>query len=371
MRVAFISTHPAPYRDAFIARFVRTPDAVVRVFSLFPNDRGHDFWKLEVPDYKAAVLAQYSEPRWKLMWRLLRKFVFTRQYDLVFWPGFFCFYLKIPILFCGLVGKRYAFSADSVKQPPIGRIGFLVKRFLVRHAAFIFVPGEAGAKFFTETFGISREKIVMGAYALDGEVLEKKIDGFRREREAIRQKLQLTLGDTVFLMVANMIKTRYYPITAAAFVRFSSRHPGVKFVMVGRGPDMEAMQELTKTHDCLRVIPGCSFEEMLKLYAAADVYVHGGTEPSSTALVIGAIAKLPVISSPAVGCYYDVVRDEESGVAVVNHLDSEEWTLAFEKIVTLRDQWHEMGERARQLSAVLDVDNAVSMFVQAVRRACK
>lgn len=367
MRLAYISNHPAPYRDVFLSRLVKTEGMEVSVYSMFPNDSGHAFWNLSKPDYDAPVLAQYSESRWWLLWRLLMGFVFTRKFDIVLWPGIFCFYLKIPILLCALFGKRYAFSADSVKQPPISRLGFGIKRYIVRHAAFIFVPGEASVRFFTKTFEIARAKIIKGAYALDGVNLGIKIDALRKDRTPIRRRLGLADSNIIFLMVANMIKTRHYPITSEAFVRFAARYPTAKFVMVGNGPETDAMENKAENHDCLRVIHGCSFEDMLKLYAIADVYVHGGTEPASTALIIGAIAKLPLISSPAVGCYYDVMRNNESGLAVQNYLSVEEWEHAFMQMMSVRRDWERMGVKGRELSQALDVDTAVRDFVDVVK----
>lgn len=368
MKVAFISNHPAPYRDAFLSRFVKVQGLDVSVFSMFPNDAGHAFWNLKTPDYEAPVLAQHNESRVKLFWRLIKGFVFTRRYDIVVWPGLFCFYQKIPLTICALLGKRYAFVADSVKQPPISRIGFAFKRFLVRHASLIFVPGEAGVKFFSETYGVPRERIVKGAYALDGEMLEAKIDNLRKSKAAIRAKLGLKNDDIVYLMVANMIRTRHYPITSAAFIEFAKQHPEAKFVMVGKGPETEAMQALAKDNDCLRVVPGCAFDEMLELYAASDVYVHGGTEPASTALVIGAIAKLPVISSPAVGCYYDVLKDGESGFAVKDYLSESQWSDTFEKSLKHRTAWPDMGVYGLMLSKTLDINVVVDNFASVIRR---
>lgn len=368
MRVAFISNHPAPYRDAFLSRFVKASGLDVSVFSLFPNDSGHAFWDLKDSGYSAAVLAQYSESRWKLLWRLLVRFVFSHRYDFVVWPGIFCFYLKVPLLLCAVLGKKYAFVADSVKQPPIGKLGFYAKSYLVRHAKFIFVPGEASVRFFSETFGLSRNRIIKGAYALDGPELEARIDEARVNRDVKRSSLGLKSEDVVFLMVANMIKTRCYPLTSAAFIRFAGIVPNVKFIMVGNGEDFGAMKEAERTNECLRALPGCSFEEMLQLYAAADVYVHGGTEPASTALVIGAIAKLPVISSPAVGCYYDVVRDGETGFAVANYLDEQQWCDVFMRCLKKRTDWDEMGRRGRMLSRSLDVGLTVANFVAAIKK---
>ena len=48
-KIAFVSNHPAPYRDPFLSRLVRIPSLQVEVFSLFQRDGGHSFWALEAP----------------------------------------------------------------------------------------------------------------------------------------------------------------------------------------------------------------------------------------------------------------------------------------------------------------------------------
>jgi glycosyltransferase involved in cell wall biosynthesis len=165
-------------------------------------------------------------------------------------------------------------------------------------------------------------------------------------------------------MVANMIKTRYYPVTAEAFLHATHGRNDVRFVMVGRGPELSMMQELAEKEPSLKVLPGVSFEEMLKLYALADVYVHGGTEPASTALIIGAIANLPLISSPAVGCYDDVVRDGETGYSVADYLSVPNWEQAFVRALEGKGAWITMGMRARALSRKLDSDLVVAKFCE-------
>lgn len=140
----------------------------------------------------------------------------------------------------------------------------------------------------------------------------------------------------------------------------------MRFVMVGKGHDLERMEMMAKVHPELIVIPGVSFAEMQELYAAADVYVHGGTEPASTALVIGAIAHLPVMSSPAVGCTADVVREGVTGCLIRDFLSEDEWTAAFRKMWDQKRNWGRYGEMARRLSQAIDCANVVEPFVQRV-----
>lgn len=367
-RFAFISSHPAPYRDAFISKLSRTEAFEVDIYSLFKEDRCHRFWNLEEPQYSSRLIVTDDKmPFCCILWALLRRFVFG-GYDVVCWPGFSPLYLSICMGIQALLGKRYVFVADTVQQKKIGLLSFLFKRWLVRNASLIFVPGLKSKEFFIRQFGVKDEAICLGAYSLDGAFLEARIANLRTNRGALRKKYGIDDEDKVFLMVANMIKTRHYPITAEGFIRATKGVKNAKFVMVGEGPDAQCMRELAAKEPSLVVLPGVSFEEMLGLYAMADVYVHGGIEPASTALVIGAIAKLPLISSPAVGCFADVVKDGISGYAVDDYLSAEQWFNAFGRALASQEQWEMLGKNARELSCSLDADKVVVDFVGKVSK---
>jgi len=362
MKLAFVSAHPAPYRDPFLRRLAKESAVETKIFSLFSDDNGHAYWDLGAHGYDSELIGRRDEYWLLLFWRLYRR-VISGGYDVICWPGFHRPCTKLAMVVCALLGKKYGFCADSIVQP--GRSGLMmcIKRFVVRRASFIFVPGLASKRFYVEAFGFPAARICTGVYALEGEELERHILEMRETRDALRAKYGLKPDDVVFLMVANMLKTRHYPITGAAFMRFAESHPNCRFVMVGKGPDLEEMTALAKAHSEMMVVPGASFADMQELYALADVYVHGGTEPASSALIIGAIAHLPVMSSPAVGCSADVVREGETGVLVSDYLSVFEWTAAFERMMVCRDHWETFGGRARELSRPLDCSQTVASFV--------
>lgn len=369
MKIAFISMHPAPYRDELIGRIVDNASLDVDVYNYFSFDKGHDFWGLEKARFNATELYANKSSFIRTVWRLLRLFVFSRKYDFVMWPGWTYKPLLIPMFVSALFKLDYGFSADTVEQRKIGWVMFLFKKFLIRRAKMIFVPGAAGKSFFVNTFGVKPEIIIKGAYALDGNALEKKILNRRQScKDIMRDELGVNRNSKMFLMVANMIHTRCYPITVAGFLEFARNKKDVVFVVVGKGPDLEKMQKIQSQYDCIKVIPGCSFDEMLSLYAAADVYVHGGKEPASTALVIGAISHLPLVSSPAVGCSADVLVDNESGVLVEKYMDPMSWKSSFSKILQMEKAWSELGEKAREASKNLDVENCVQNFLMVVSK---
>ena len=205
-----------------------------------------------------------------------------------------------------------------------------------------------------------------GAYALDNSLLYEKINMHRKQKSEIRKKYGLSQNDTVFLMVANMIPTRHYPITTDGFIKFVNGQDNYKFMIVGNGPDFEAMKKKSAKHPELIVLGGVSFEEMLSLYAIADVYVHGGEEPASTALVIGAVAGLPLVSSTAVGCSVDVLCDGESGVLVDNHLNADSWVCSFLRLMNARAEWHTYGLEAQRRAKTLDASVVAKRFVSTI-----
>lgn len=356
MKLAIVSRHPAPYRDPLLRRFANDSRFETEVLNELSFDAGHDFWDLKEHGYDAKPLFGSSKRRFGRILHLIRRVVFGK-YDFVLWAGFNTFELTVAVFLSALFRKHYGFMADTVEQRAINAFRLWVKRFIVRHAALILVPGKAGSKFWHETYGVPMEKICEGAYALDGEKMRNELAELRVRRDELRQKYGLGIDDTVYLMVANMIRTRYYPITSAAFGKFAALHPGNRFVMVGRGTDLEVMQQAARQNAALVVVPGCSFDEMKALYALADVYVHGGTEPASTALVIGAIAGLPLISSDAVGCSADVLRDGESGVKVADYLSKADWENGFLRLYEHRREWKMMGACADALSRDMDVDS--------------
>lgn len=375
MRIAFISNHPAPYRDTFIGELVDRLGSGIEVFSELPFDPGHNFWNLKKTKYEMELLVKPNMGKLSATLMFIRRFV-AGKYDFVMWPGLMKVYTILPMALSALLCKRYGFAADTVRQRKTSWFAYWIKKFIVRRASIILVPGKAGADFWKREFGVLESRIVVGAYALDGMELENAIAEKRGSaetksvRDMVRTRLGVDHADEVFLMVANMIRTRHYPITSGAFIRFAKMHPHAKFVMVGRGPDVEAMTELAKRNPCLRVIPGCAFDEMMDLYAAADVYVHGGAEPASTALVIGALAHLPIVSSLAVGCSADCLRDGETGCLIEDYLNEEMWLAGFERILAMKDRWHEMGNAGRKLARDLDADVCAENFVAKIKEIC-
>lgn len=365
MRIAYISRHPAPYRDPVLARIVKDDRVNVEVFNELKGDSGHLFWQLESHGYEAVDLFPRPMCWFRRVIYLVRKFSFG-NYDFVLWPSFITSSIVVAMLVRAARGARFGFVADTVSESHGGILRKWLKKYIIGRASLIFVPGNKGRMFWRNNYMISDHKLVSGAYALDNQVIRFTINERVRLRNEFRAKLGIGGRDIVFLMVANMIPTRHYPITSNGFLEFAKSVTGVKFLMVGTGPDAPKMKEQARVHKKLIVRDGVSFDEMLSLYAIADVYVHGGVEPASTALLIGAIAGLPLVTSAAVGCSYDVVREGRSGVLVEDYKDPRAWADAFKKIMSIQESWSSYGVEAARLAGSLDASVVSRNLIDAI-----
>lgn len=370
IKFAFISSHPAPYRDELLGRLVKISEIETTVYTEWTFDKFHTYWNLENPPYEINQFAPPKDSKIRILWRVLGTFVFG-PYDCVCWNGFPPrLYMMFPLMLSAILGKKYGIYADSVIERHGRGLLHWLKSFIIKRAAFFFVPGNASIKFFSENYGVPLDRFCKGAYALDGCKIEADIRSRRVNRDAIRLRQGIKPDDKVFLMVANMMPKRQYPLTTRAFLEATENRSDVRYVIVGKGEDLPTMEALSKKKPQIIVIPGCSFDEMKDLYAMADVYVHGGAEPASTALVIGALAHLPLMSSKAVGCTYDCIQDDVSGIEI-KHAESEaEWSIAFKDMLNRKDDWGKMGDAAREFSRSLDVDVCLPALVTMVKNTC-
>ena len=370
VKIAFISSHPAPYRDGFLHALANSNEVDATIYTEFLKDKWHSFWGLDAPPYPMNLINNGNESRLHLFFKNMRLFV-SNKYDCVCWNGLPPrLHMIIPLLISALMHKCYGIYADTITERRKNWVVFLIKKFIITKSSFIFVPGKASLEYFSSVYGIQKRRICIGAYALEGKILEDAICRLQERRQQIREEYGIAEHDRVFLMVANMLQKRQYPITTSAFLKVAKRHSNIRYVIVGIGDDLDAMQKLSVEHNEIVVVPGCPFEKIKELYAMADVYVHGGYEPASTALVLGGIAHKPIISSYAVGCAKDILEDGVSGILVHDHNSESDWAVAFEKMLDCQDSWKEMGEASHLLSKELDVDVTVNRFVGVVRKYC-
>lgn len=343
MRIALVLTHPAPYREAVVARLKTRLGVNLHIYSLFGEDYGHSELGLGIEDKPLIQSKTQYLNGWKAIiacCKLLRIFGLFRQHDLVIWPAYAPWWLTIPILFRFFIRKKSAVCLDTTRESG-GLIAKKIKGFIFRNAWFLWVPGAASKQYLQTGYSIHRDTIVEGLYLPEYTAINKE------KSEADKP---------VFLMVANNLPYRKMHVLAAGFKQYLAKGGRGRLIFCGK-----RAYELAE--DGIETIDGVPWVELPTLYAKADVYVHTGNEQFSTALLMGAMAGLPLMASKDVGACVDLFEDsadDEPGLLVDEWRSAAAWQVAFEQMVEKRVQWPHMGEIAKKRAAKFDVDATVT-----------
>ena len=340
MKVAILRIHPAPYREPVLRRLVEDVRFTVESFSIVGEDGGHAGMGLGSDRRPLAGVRHLADLAFgdgiRLAIRLLRRFVFSRDYSCVVWPAYCPWWLTLPILASAISGRRYAVSLDTVRDTS-RFVGRAFKRLIFRRAAFLWVPGQAARRYLREQYGIPAEKIVTGLYLPESFPIPHRL---------------CTGGPITFLMVANHVPNRRMEVLADGFRAFATRHEGVRLVLCGKGvaPLAGGAVEVLEG--------GCAWPSLPELYAQAAVYVHTGEEQFSTALLMGAMAELPLLVGAEVGVCADLFAQagEKPGLTVDGWRDPECWREAFERMWRHQAMWPKMGVAARRCAAAFSVE---------------
>lgn len=324
-RAAILIMHRAPYRDPVLDRLARL--CPVDVFAIYPSDKGHAWagFKNDVPALAGCGVVL----------RLLKKFVFSRRYSIVVWPAYHPCWLTLPIVLSAFLGKRYALTSDT-KEENGGRFSQMIKRYIFRHAVFVWTPGEAACRFLTAIYGIPPERLLRGLYVVDRMVVAKilKVPSTSHRR---------------FLMVANDIPGRRVDLLIDGFRRW--RKGNEQLTLCGGGCSRYV-------GDGVVGMEGVSWSELPRLYDAADVYVHNGMEQFSTAVQIAAMRGMPIVCSGDVGIVSDFNKPDESMVVVRDWQSASAWENAFIRLtmMNLTDVQGMCQQVRQEATSLYDVD---------------
>lgn len=322
-RVFFLNYHDAPYRTPVLS-FLKHSGAFDEFFvaDMFPVDRGHDYWKLKY-EFRADAVLQVSryirlgKRRWhpKVV-SLMRK----GEYDCVVVNGYYHF-TSWALLFWGLLSKASViFVADNIDSPQWSwfrrSVEHLKIRILGLFCSKYWVPGVATRNYLVKYGGVKREAVFLGAYTMDSSKLISDFEHEKKQCSENRKKIGLHDDAMVFLMAANFLENRQHLSLVKAFAECCGQDRGMQLLLLGEGPTLETVKSLVKEKglESKVITPGgVAFDELAKHYSVADVYLHAGWEPYSTAVVIAASLGMPLALSTEVGAVEDVLRPGANG----------------------------------------------------------
>jgi len=376
LRVGIISIHPAPYRDATFCALSKRRVVDPKVITLFELTPYHGFWDLEEQAYPNVLLRKcFGRLRPWCFHPGMLPLLNRERFDVVLVPSYSYATTLCVITYCRLTRTPFIFSGDKIRDRSpatmISSIGKRVFESVLRSASAFYVPGKASRRYLSEC-GVAADRIFEGAYNLDYATIRKRVEEERESRLKFRQELSIDDEAFVFLMVANLLPNRRHDLLLKSFARVASQHPNAHLLLVGKGLDAATVANLSPETRAKNVhcVGPVAFDALPPLYAASDAYVHSGGEPYSTAISYGAIAGLPIVTTPDVGAASDYLVEGQTGYVV----DSEKVAGFAEKISLLagdRELAKSQGLAAAQIASRLSPEWAAEQLEQAVAAASR
>jgi len=341
VKAAVILTHPAPYREAVLRRL--RDDRRIQIYApaIFACDFGHH--DMGLGEDSAAIAADVPTlypgiiDGVKVAWRLIRRFS-GRKYDFVVWPAYAPWWLTFPIAVRSVLGRRYAIALDTVRESG-GAFLRAVKSWLFRKADFLWVPGLASRRYLAGSYGVSGKKIVGGLYI----------------QEFVTHHRRCMRGEgPVFLMVANNRPFRRMDVVSDGFRKYLAGGGKGRLIFCGVGTTALACSGI-------EAIEGVPSSELPELYSRADVYVHNGDEQFSVALLMGAMAGLPILVGAEVGAVADLFsNDGMPGIKVNDWTSSDSWANAFRAMTAKASSWSSMSEVSLRQAMIFNPKNVAA-----------
>ena len=138
----------------------------------------------------------------------------------------------------------------------------------------------------------------------------------RRDRLAAREVLGVPGEACVVATIARLDPVKGLGTLIEGFARFHAERPDSRLVIIGDGPERDALEALARKHGLLPAVTFAGHrDDARQLLAGADIYVNSSTFEGISLTVLEAMAAcLPVIATRVGG--NPEILDAESGVLV-------------------------------------------------------
>ncbi len=252
----------------------------------------------------------------------------------------------------------HAFSARSQR----GLVSRLKRAFVRRVDAF-FAYGSLAAEYLVD-LGADRDRIVIGRNAVE-------TGAFAASETRQRCRSMLKAGEKVVVLYSGQLIKRKGVDT---LIRAMSRTPSnAELWVAGNGPLRSRYEALAESlvPGRVRFLGHKSYEEMARLYAAADIFVLP-SQVEVWGLVINEAmaAGLPVIASTTAGATADLVQDGVTGLTF-DPERPEALVHALNRLIADPEQRRRLGERGRTLIGRYDTTRYAENMLESARLALR
>lgn len=192
-------------------------------------------------------------------------------------------------------------------------VEYLTKFYCDKTATELIVPTKKAYDLFKEKYKVDRNVHIIPTGI--------EIDRFYRENFKISQILELRRNlsiqedDFVILFVGRLGREKSVDVLIEGEKEIVKKHPNVKLLIVGDGPDMEHFKKMVKEYDLEKnvIFTGkVSYDDIPLYYEAADLFATASkTETQGLTVIEAMAASLPVLA----------INDDSFRIVVVDELN--------------------------------------------------
>ena len=222
---------------------------------------------------------------------------------------------------------------------------------------------------YTVTLGIPRERITLGHMVADNEVLAQKSSAVSAmDQQRIRETVDAQ--GICLLYVGRMLKLKGLHELLRAWRSVEAKQPDAFLVLVGDGPESEALQGYVAKHGLKRVrfTGRIAHDEIATWYASADCFVIPTLEDNWSLVVPEAMAcGLPIVCSKYNGCWPELVQ--ESNGWVFDPLDHDEFVQTLNASIDDHKNYPSRSESSRKIVARFSPKTGAQAIIDAAQIA--
>jgi glycosyltransferase involved in cell wall biosynthesis len=246
-------------------------------------------------------------------------------------------------------------------------------RRVYRRAAIKFVDAMACngqlSKNYAVSLGMPAGRITVGQMVADVKGMQTSADEVSPED---RRSIRWQWGDpeVAFIGVGRLFARKGWSELLRGWARLPPEYQrSCRLVIVGEGPEEERLNALVRELRLSGVILAghVAYDEMARLYAAADAMVMPTLEDNWSLVVPEAMAcGLPVLCSRYNGCHPELVQEDRNGW-VFDPLDADDTMHTLRLCLDARDRLSTMGDASRRIVAEHSPAHAAEALLEACR----
>jgi glycosyltransferase involved in cell wall biosynthesis len=251
-------------------------------------------WRSAYPIY--SLFASYLAP---LSWHFLRK-IYRERPDVIFVQDYSTGRFDVLQLLARVIGARFcAYHAGSLPDTYVGK---LVRRWTLPRADLLIASSHSELEMLASRFAVPRDRLQLILTPIDTEVFQPC------ERSSACQKANL-LSTRRYLLFVGRLDDKVKRVSALirVFKKIAEQFPDADLIIIGDGPDSEALKTLALTLPTGR----CQFIGWLGSKEVLSSYYN-----VAECLLLPSVSEgFPTVVGEAIACGTPVIGSDVGGIS--------------------------------------------------------